>query len=112
MQIVNNRIQANKPKLTVAQMMFMGVKGFGHLATMAGTVYLIASFIYLAVNSASFLNVIAGLLIIAVGHQLQQLGDKLEERHVLNAQHLDFDIRQLTTRILIISLIVSLIIFV
>lgn len=112
MQIVNNRIEANKPKLTISQVLFIGIQGLGHLTTMAGVVYLIASFIYFAVNGATMANIVAGLLIIAAGHHIQQVSDKLEERHVLNAQHLDLEIRQLTTRLLTISVIATLILFV
>lgn len=112
MQVVQNRLQARKPKLTIQQILFLGLKGFGHLAAMMGAAYLIGSVMYIAVDGANFINVLTGLLIIAAGYHFQKLGDKLEERHVLQADHLTIDIQKIATRALTISIIVIAIIFI
>lgn len=106
MQVVNNRYEEKKSKFTVQQMGFMVIKGFGHLAVMAGLIFIMTSFLYTLVGSFNIVDFATGILIIAAGHQLQKLGDKLDERHVLNTKYLDTDIKQLTTRFLTISVIV------
>lgn len=88
-------------------MTFILLKGLGHLTTMAGVVYMVASLIYMAMGTISGINLLIGFLIIVVGHQLQQLGDKLDVRLTIKARHLDIEIKQHFTRALAIAMVVT-----
>lgn len=111
MHIVNNSLETRRP-LSIQQFIFMIVKGLGHIVTMVGVVYVIASVMHLAVGTVSFMHVITGFLMIACGYQLQQLGDKLDIRLVTKANHLTIEIKQHITRVLTITMVVTTILFI
>lgn len=112
MQFVQNETEIRKEKFTIQQLAFLVVKGFGHLGAMAGVLFFLTSFIHALIGQANFLDLATGFFMLAGGHQLQKLGDKLDERHMLQTTYFNVEIKQLTTRIVIISVIVAAILFI
>lgn len=99
--------ETRKTRISFNQMMFILLKGLGHLATMAGVVYMVASLIYMAMGTVNGINLFVGLLIIVLGHQLQQLGDKLDVRLTIKAEYLNIEIKQHFARVLAIAVVVT-----
>ena len=77
---------------------------------MAGVVTIIASVIYIAMGTAGWSNLLLGFLLIGLGYQLQQLGDKSDERLTIQAPHLNIEIKQHLTKALAIALVAATII--
>ena len=107
MYLLNENFETRNERISLSQMMFIMLKGVGHLATMIGVVYMAASLIYMAVGVSSWANLVVGFLIIALGHQLQQLGDKLDVRLTIKARHLTIEIKQHFARVLALAMVVT-----
>ncbi len=104
----NEQMGSKRAPITINQMMFVLLNGFGHLASMVGFIFVAASFMFMAIGSTnSWVALVVGFLTIVLGHQLQQLGDKLEIRHTAKSQHLDVDIKQHLTTALALTLVVA-----
>ncbi|QUW21098.1 hypothetical protein JSQ81_14950 [Sporosarcina sp. Marseille-Q4063] len=104
---LHENLETRNERINFSQLMFLLLRGVGHLTTMIGVVYMTASLIYLAVGMSSWVHFVVGFLIIALGHQLQQLGDKLDVRLTINARHLTIEIKQHFARVLAIAMVVT-----
>ena len=110
LRLINENIGTRTESISISQLWFIILKGFGHLSSMAGVVTITASVIYIAVGTASWSNLFLGFLLIGLGYQLQQLGDKSDERLTIQARHLNIEIKQHFTKALTIALVASTII--
>lgn len=108
MNTYKEHMEIKKAPLTMNQMMFILLNGFGHLTSMAGFVFVAASIMYMAVGSVnSWVGLVVGFLTIVLGYQLQQLGEKLELRHTAISQHLDLDIKQHLTTAIALTVVIA-----
>ena len=110
LRLINENIETRNESISVSQLWFIILKGFGHLSSMAGVVTIIASVIYMAVGAASWSNLFLGFLLVGLGYQLQQLGDKSDERLTIQARHLSIEIKQHLAKALAIALVATTII--
>lgn len=110
LRLINENIDTRNESISISQLWFIMLKGFGHLSSMAGVVTIIASVIYIAMGTAGWSNLLLGFLLIGLGYQLQQLGDKSDERLTIQAPHLNIEIKQHLTKALAIALVAATII--
>lgn len=110
MRLLNENTETRNDSISISQLWFIILKGFGHLSAMAGVATIIASVIFIAVGTASWSYLLLGFLLIGLGHQLQQLGDKSDQRLTIKARHLNIEIKQHLSKALVFALVASSII--
>lgn len=110
MSLINEHIETRDESISVNQLWFITLKGFGHISSMAGVVTIIASLIFMAMGTAGLSSLLLGFLLIGLGYQLQQLGDKSDQRLTIKADHLNIEIKQHLAKALVIGLVASSII--
>lgn len=104
------KLDTRNESLSISQLWFMLLKGFGHLSSMAGVVTITASVIYIAMGTSGWSTLLLGFLLVSLGYQLQQLGDKSDVRLTIQALHLDIEIKQHLAKALAIALVAATII--
>lgn len=110
MNLVSESIETRDESISASQLGFIVLKGFGHLSSMAGVVTIVASLIFMATGTVSLTNLVVGFLLVGLGHQLQQLGDKSDERLTIKAKHLNIEIKQHLSKALVLGLVVTTIV--